>query len=91
MPARATTSPYFPPNQPHGLPRILRWARLIACTLALPLAGSLQRAQAATLLSFLSSPYSFVGGGETVSAGPDNGFDIAVQGDPFTMLRFSVA
>ena len=68
-----------------------RWARLIACTLALPLAGSLQAAQAATLLSFLSSPYSFVGGGETVSAGPDNGFDIGVEGDPFTMLRFSIA
>jgi hypothetical protein len=43
------------------------------------------------LLSFLSSPYSFVGGGETVSAGPDNGFNIGVQGDPFSMLRFSVA
>jgi len=68
-----------------------RWARLIAGALALPLAGSMQQAQAATLLSFLSSPYSFVGGGETVSAGPDNGFDIGVQGDPFTMLSFSVA
>ena len=68
-----------------------RWARLIACALALPLAGSLQPARAATLLSFLSSPYSYVGGGETVSAGPANGFDIGVQGDPFTMLRFSVA
>ena len=67
-----------------------RWARLIAGALALPLAGSLQPAQAATLLSFLSSPYSYVGGGETVSAGPDNGFDIGVQGDPFTMLDFRV-
>ena len=43
------------------------------------------------MLSFLSSPYSWVGGGETVSAGPANGFEIGVQGDPFTMLRFSVA
>lgn len=68
-----------------------RWARLIAGALALPLGGSMQQAQAATLLSFLSSPYSFVGGGETVSAGPDNGFDIGVEGDPFTMLRFSIA
>jgi len=68
-----------------------RWARLIVGALALPLAGSMQQAQAATLLSYQSSPYSFVGGGETVSAGPDNGFDIGVQGDPFTMLRFSVA
>jgi hypothetical protein len=42
------------------------------------------------LLSFLSSPYSYVGGGETVSAGPDNGFEIGVQGDPFTMLDFRV-
>lgn len=42
-------------------------------------------------MSFLSSPYSYVGGGETVSAGPDNGFDIGVQGDPFTTLRFSIA
>ncbi len=67
-----------------------RWARLLACALALPLAGSLQPAQAATLLSFISSPYSYVGGGETVSAGPDNGFDIGVQGDPLTMLSFSV-
>ena len=67
-----------------------RWARLIACALALPLAGSLQPAQAATLLSFLSSPYSWVGGGETVSAGPANGFEIGVQGDPFTMLDFRV-
>jgi hypothetical protein len=67
-----------------------RWARLIACALSLPLAGSLQPAQAATLLSFLSSPYSWVGGGETVSAGPANGFEIGVQGDPFTMLEFRV-
>jgi hypothetical protein len=68
-----------------------RWARLMACALALPLAGSLQPAQAATSLAFLSSPYSYVGGGETVSAGPDNGFDIGVHGDPFTMLSFSIA
>ncbi len=68
-----------------------RWARLVAWALALPLAGSLQPAQAATSLSFLSSPYSYVGGGETVSAGPDNGFDIGVHGDPFTMLSFSIA
>jgi hypothetical protein len=54
--------------------------------LALPLAGSLQPAQAATLLSFLSSPYSYVGGGETVSAGPANGFDISVLGDQFTPI-----
>jgi hypothetical protein len=63
----------------------------MAWALALPLAGSLQPAQAATSLSFLSSPYSYVGGGETVSAGPDNGFDIGVHGDPFTMLSFSIA
>jgi hypothetical protein len=46
----------------------------------------MQQAQAATLLSFLSSPYSYVGGGETVSAGPDNGFDISVLGDQFTPI-----
>jgi hypothetical protein len=63
-----------------------RWARLIAGALALPLAGSLQPTQAATLLSFLSSPYSWVGRGETVSAGPDNGFDISVLGDQFTPI-----
>lgn len=75
----------------HRVPSLShRWARLIACALALPLAGYLQPAQAATLLSFLSSPYSYVGGGETVSAGPDKGFDINVQGDPFTMLDFRV-
>jgi len=75
----------------HRVPSLShRWARLIACALALPLAGSLQPAQAATLLSFLSSPYSWVGGGETISAGPDNGFEIGVQGDPFTMLEFRV-
>ena len=75
----------------HRVPSLShRWARLIACGLALPLAGSLQPAQAATLLSFLSSPYSWVGGGETVSAGPANGFEIGVQGDPFTMLDFRV-
>ena len=75
----------------HRVPSLShRWARLIACALALPLAGSLQPAQAATLLSFLSSPYSWVGGGETVSAGPANGFEIGVQGDPFTMLDFRV-
>ena len=74
----------------HRVPSLShRWTRLIACALALPLAGSLQAAQAATLLSFLSSPYSYVGGGETVSAGPANGFEIGVQGDPFTMLDFS--
>jgi hypothetical protein len=75
----------------HRVPSLShRWTRLIACALALPLAGSLQAAQAATLLSFLSSPYSWVGGGETVSAGPANGFEIGVQGDPFTMLEFRV-
>jgi hypothetical protein len=75
----------------HRVPSLShRWTRLIACALALPLAGSLQAAQAATLLSFLSSPYSYVGGGETVSAGPANGFEIGVQGDPFTMLDFRV-
>ena len=75
----------------HRVPSLShRWARLIACASALPLAGSLQPAQAATLLSFLSSPYSWVGGGETVSAGPANGFEIGVQGDPFTMLDFRV-
>jgi hypothetical protein len=75
----------------HRVPSLShRWTRLIACALALPLAGSLQPAQAATLLSFLSSPYSWVGGGETVSAGPANGFEIGVQGDPFTMLDFRV-
>ena len=75
----------------HRVPSIShRWARLIACALALPLASSLHPAQAATLLSFLSSPYSWVGGGETVSAGPANGFEIGVQGDPFTMLEFRV-
>lgn len=68
-----------------------RWARLMAWALTLPLAGSLQPAQAGTSLSFLSSPYSYVGGGETVSAGPDNGFDIGVHGDPFTMLSFGIA
>jgi len=68
-----------------------RWACMKACVLALPLAGSLQPAQAATSLAFLSSPYSYVGGGETVSAGPDNGFDIGVHGDPFTTLSFSIA
>jgi hypothetical protein len=71
----------------HRIPSLShRWARLIACGLALPLAGSLQPAQAATLLSFLSSPYSYVGGGETVSAGPDNGFDISVLGDQLTPI-----
>ena len=76
----------------HRVPSLShRWARLMAWALALPLAGSLQPAQAATSLSFLSSPYSYVGGGETVSAGPDNGFDIGVYGDPFTMLGFSIA
>ena len=75
----------------HRVPSLSRrWARLIACASALLLAGSLQPAQAATLLSFLSSPYSWVGGGETVSAGPANGFEIGVQGDPFTMLDFRV-
>jgi hypothetical protein len=75
----------------HRVPSLShRWARLIACALALPLAGSLQPAQAATLLSFLSSPYSWVGGGETSTAGPANGFEIGVQGDPFTMLEFRV-
>ena len=76
----------------HRVPSLShRWARLMAWALTLPLAGSLQPAQAATSLSFLSSPYSYVGGGETVSAGPDNGFDIGVYGDPFTMLGFSIA
>jgi hypothetical protein len=78
----------------HRVPSLShRWARLIAWALALPLAGSLQPAQSATLLSFLSSPYSWVGRGETVSAGPDSGFgfEIGVQGEPFTMLSFSIA
>jgi hypothetical protein len=76
----------------HRVPSLShRWARLIACALALPLAGSLQPAQAAMLLSFLSSPYSWVGGGETISAGPDNGFDIGVLGDQFTPITPSTS
>ena len=68
-----------------------RWTHLLAWALALPVAFPLQPAQAASVLSFISSPYSLVGLGETVNAGPDNGFDFGVLGDPSSGLLFSIA
>lgn len=50
------------------------WRRLLTLALACPLFGALQPARAATMFSYLSSPYSWVGGGETVSIGPEGGF-----------------
>lgn len=52
-----------------------RWGRLLAFALALPLAGSLQPAAAATLLSYISSPRSWIGLGETVAVGPEDGYE----------------
>jgi hypothetical protein len=52
-----------------------RRGRLIAFALALPLAGSLQPAGAATMLSYISSPQSWIGLGETVSVASEDGFE----------------
>jgi hypothetical protein len=53
-----------------------RWSPLFAMALALPLAGWLQPAKAATIFSYISSPYSTVGGGESAVVGPADGFEI---------------
>ncbi|MFM7465100.1 MAG: hypothetical protein ACKO28_06465 [Cyanobium sp.] len=53
-----------------------RWFSLFTLALALPLAGSLQAARAATVFSFLSSPYSYVGLGENLLLSPENGVTI---------------
>ncbi|MFO0018220.1 MAG: hypothetical protein ACK52U_16935 [Synechococcaceae cyanobacterium] len=74
-----------------GLPMSPHWSRMIAWALALPLAAPLQPAHAASALSFISSPYSWIGLGETVNAGPDEGFSLSVQGEPSAGLVFTIA
>lgn len=56
-----------------------RWTRLIALVGVIPLIGALQPAQAATVLSYISSPYSWVGFGETASVTPEDGFAFHVN------------
>jgi uncharacterized membrane protein YgcG len=68
--------------------RRIRW---IGWTLALHLLVSLQPAKATTSLSFLSSPYSYIGLGETLNASLDDGFEISVSGDPSITLGFTIA
>lgn len=65
-------APCTKPSQPRW--EHPRWARLVAFALAIPLGCLLQPARSATLLSYISSPYSYVGHGETVSVGPEDGF-----------------
>ena len=60
----------------HSLATTRRWSPLFAMALALPLAGWLQPAKAATVFSYISSPYSTVGGGESGVVGPADGFEI---------------
>lgn len=52
------------------------WGKLLALALAWPVLGALQPVGAATVFSYLSSPYSWVGLGETVSVAPEDGFAI---------------
>lgn len=68
--------------------RRIRW---IGWALALPLLVPLQPAKATTSLSFLSSPYSYIGLGETLNARLDDGFEISVSGDPSITLGFTIA
>jgi hypothetical protein len=76
---------------PRDVPHSHRCAPLLAWALALPLVNPLQPAQAASLLSYISSPHSLVGLGETVNAGQDDGFMFDVLGDPSSRLLFSIA
>lgn len=55
--------------------------RWIALSLAVPLCGAFQPSHAATILSYISSPYSWVGRGESVSIGEEDGFSFLMQAD----------
>jgi hypothetical protein len=66
---------------PHQTPRRRSWGHLGALVLAVPLTGALQPSQAATILSYISSPYSWVGSGESVSVRPEDGFAFSTQAE----------
>jgi hypothetical protein len=66
---------------PHQTPRRRSWGHLGALALAVPLTGALQPAQAATILSYISSPYRWVGSGESVSVRPEDGFAFSTQAE----------
>lgn len=65
----------------------VRW---IGWALTLPLLVPLQPAQAAMSLSYLSSPYSWIGGGSTGSLSLNDDFEILVDGIPPNTLGFSI-
>lgn len=67
-----------------------RWSHLLAMALAIPLAGWLQPAKAATIFSYISSPYSYVGGGETAVVGPVDGFEITAYNYDNKSLFFAI-
>ncbi|MEB3243618.1 MAG: hypothetical protein VKO44_08275 [Cyanobacteriota bacterium] len=68
-----------------------RWSHLLALALAVPLAGWLPPAKAATVFSFISSPYSSIGASESVSVGPDNGFEITPWNYDNKTLYFNIS
>jgi hypothetical protein len=68
----------------HRLP----WGRIIALALTLPLAGSLQAAEAATTLSYISSPQSWIGLGESVSVGVEDGFEFTLTSNANNQAYF---
>jgi len=57
------------------------WGQLGALALAVPLTGALQPSQAATILSYISSPYSWVGLGESITLRPEDGFAFSTQAE----------
>ena len=67
-----------------------RWSHLLALALAVPLAGWLQPVKAATIFSYISSPYSYVGGGESAVVGPADGFEITAYNYDNKSLFFAI-
>jgi hypothetical protein len=66
------------------------WSHIFSMALAVPLAGWLQPAKAATIFSYISSPYSYVGGGESAVVGPADGFDITAYNYDNKVLFFAI-
>ncbi len=66
------------------------WRPLCAIALVWPLFGSLLSARAATVFSITSSPQSWIGAGETILVGPEDGFSFSGTFDSDSIASFFI-